>query len=224
MKFYFIELSNAFQSNVIYDPSKRHYMHLPSMYMQWFCLRFPNYPLSKVKDKDIRLVIQTIRSIQGTKDAGHEWYKLLSLIFTKVLGMVPSTSNNGLFYWKYKHHVAYVGLVTDDILMEATHLDMYDLLRDTFTKYFEFTSSSDSVLHFLNYRLIQSKHGTSIDQYVHIHQTILHPFFASHKSVPFQSNPFPLDPAFEMELYTSTPLPDTDIERLTEEYNGSYNH
>ena len=33
MKFYFIDISNAFQSNVIHDPNKRHYMHLPSMYM-----------------------------------------------------------------------------------------------------------------------------------------------------------------------------------------------
>ena len=108
--------------------------------------------------------------------------------------------------------------------MAASHPDIFNLLRETFTKYFVFTSSSNQVLHFLNYRIIQSEHGTSVDQYVHIRQTILHPFFDSQTSVPFQSSPFPLDPAFEMELYTSTPLNEQDLEKLTEQYNGSYNH
>ena len=65
----------------------------------------------------IKYVIQTIRSIQGTKDAGHGWYKLLALIFTKVLGMGPSISNKGLFYWERKGHYAYLALATDDMLM-----------------------------------------------------------------------------------------------------------
>ena len=224
MKFYFLDISNAFQSNVIHDPTKRHYLHIPTMYMQWFKLRFPNHPLNKSDMKDARLIMQTICGIQGTKDAGHEWYKLLSLIFTKVLGMVPSTSNKGLFYWEHNDHTAYVGLATDDILMAASHSDMFDLLQTTFDKYFDFTASSETVLQFLNYRIIQSKHGTSVDQYVHIRQTILQPFFESCESVPFQSSPFPLDPAFEMELYSSTPLSDQDLATLEVKYNGSYNH
>ena len=126
----------------------------------------------------------------------------------KMLGMVPSTSNKDLIYWKHKNHVAYIGLATDDILISASHSDMYDILKSTFTTYFEFTFSSDSVLYFLNYRINQRKHGTSVDQYVHIRQTILQLFFESQTSVSFQSSPFPIDPAFEIELYTSTPLYD----------------
>ena len=117
-----------------------------------------------------------------------------------------------------------MGLATDDILMAASHSNMFDLLQTTFDKYFDFTASSETVLQFLNYRIIQSKHGTSVDQYVHIRQTILQPFFESCESIPFQSSPFPLDPAFEIELYSSTPLSDQDLATLEVKYNGSYNY
>ena len=70
MKFYFLDISNAFQSNIIHDTKKRHYMHLPSMYMKWFKLRFPNHPLSAKSDKSEKIIMQTIRGMQGTKDAG----------------------------------------------------------------------------------------------------------------------------------------------------------
>ena len=117
MIFYFLDISNAFQSNIIHDPRRRHYLHLPSLYMKWFRLRFPRHPLSKMTNPDSRLIMQTIRGIQGTKDAGHEWYKLLALILTKDLGMVPSTTNKGLFYWAHDSHTAYLALATDDILL-----------------------------------------------------------------------------------------------------------
>ena len=43
----------------------------------------------------IKLVLQIIRVIQGTKDAYAKWYKLLALIFTKFLDMIVSTANKG---------------------------------------------------------------------------------------------------------------------------------
>ena len=33
MTFYFLDISNAFQSNIIHDPNRRHYMHIPALYM-----------------------------------------------------------------------------------------------------------------------------------------------------------------------------------------------
>lgn len=72
MKFYFIDISNVFQSSTIHDMTKRHDMHLPSMYMRWFRLRFPNRSLSAKTDKSDVMVMQTIRGMQGTKDLGTE--------------------------------------------------------------------------------------------------------------------------------------------------------
>ena len=42
-KFYLLDISNAFQSNVIHDPTKRHYLHIPSLYMKWFHIHFSNH-------------------------------------------------------------------------------------------------------------------------------------------------------------------------------------
>ena len=138
--------------------------------------------------------------------------------------MVPSVANKGLFYWSMGDHYAYVALVTDDILMAATDISLYEKLCNVFTQYFSYTSESSNLLHFLNYRIIQSEHGISIDQYVHIRQEMLDVFFADVSIVPFQSSPFPLSPSFEMELYKSTPLSDDALEALTIRYHGSYNH
>ena len=90
--------------------------------------------------------------------------------------------------------------------------------------YFDYTTAQDSTLYFLNYRIIQSTHGTLIEQYTHLRQSVVDPFFGSNSTVPFQSSPFPLDPDFEMELYKSTPLDEKELEALSDKYNGSYNH
>ena len=77
-----LDASNAFQTNDISDPNKRVYITLPTMYLEWFRARFPNHPLAKCKNSK-ELVIQSLRNIQGTKDAGFEWYQLLAKIFTE---------------------------------------------------------------------------------------------------------------------------------------------
>ena len=73
MTFYFLYISNAFQSNIIHDPKKRHHFHILVLYMQWFKFRCPYHPLGKVHTPpDTNLVVQTIRGIQGTINAGAE--------------------------------------------------------------------------------------------------------------------------------------------------------
>ena len=58
MIFYVLEKSNAFQSNIIHDPSKRHYI---PMYMEWFRFRFPNHLLSKTSGPIMmKMLLQTI--------------------------------------------------------------------------------------------------------------------------------------------------------------------
>lgn len=103
-------------SPIINDLIRCHYVHLPMLYMKWFRLRLLTHPLSQMKDPLERLIIQTLRGIHDTEDAGHERYKLLALLLTNDLGMVPSTTNKGLFYWNYQDHTAYLTLTTDELL------------------------------------------------------------------------------------------------------------
>ena len=65
----FIDASNAFQTNVISDLNKRVYVTFPTMYLDWFRERFPNHPLVKCKNSK-ELIMQSLRNIQGTKNAG----------------------------------------------------------------------------------------------------------------------------------------------------------
>ena len=68
MIFYFVDISNAFQTNVMEDPDKRHFISLPPLYLQWFRQRWPKHPITKLKPSD--LCMQTLRGLQETKDAG----------------------------------------------------------------------------------------------------------------------------------------------------------
>lgn len=61
--------------------------------------------------------MQRGRGVEGTKDAGHVWYTLLSLILVKDVNMAPATSNKGLFYWKEQEHIVYLVLAKYDILL-----------------------------------------------------------------------------------------------------------
>ena len=99
-----------------------------------------NHSLNKLDHTKAKLVLQTIHGIQGTKDAGAGWYKLLALIFTKVPGMVVSTANKGLFYWAKYNQEAYIALATDDILMASTSIILFHEVYTTFNKYFDYTT------------------------------------------------------------------------------------
>ena len=92
----FYDVNNAFQTNIIENPSKRQYLHFPPLYQQWFKQRWPTHPLHYLCDDWKQLVMQTLRNLQVTKVAGHEWYQLLSKIFHNV-GMTHNTMCKGVF-------------------------------------------------------------------------------------------------------------------------------
>ena len=110
----FIDASNAFQTNVISDPRRRVYVSLPTMYLEWFRARFPNHPLAKCRNSK-KLVIQSLRNIQGTKYACFEWYQLLAKIF-KDLGWKANSVCKGVWVYLKNDVKAYLLLATDDIL------------------------------------------------------------------------------------------------------------
>ena len=78
-------------------------------------------------------------------------------------------------------------------------------------------------LQFLNFRVIQSEHGVSIDQSNHIIQSILNEYFDKDDKVKYESSPFPLDNKFEYELYQSLPMTPEELEEAEKKYKGKYN-
>ena len=138
--------------------------------------------------------------------------------------MVANTICKGIFIWKQDDILAYLILATDDILFATNTTKAVHLLETAFHKYFSFTMRKGSELSFLNFRIIQRKHGISIDQSNHIKQKILDEYFPTPIKVPFQSSPFPLCPKFEMTLFASTPLDQDQHFKMAKIHHGSFNH
>ena len=127
--------------------------------------------------------------------------------------MIVNTTCKVIFSWNKNGHKALIALATDDMLFATTHTSLFHILIAEFDKYFSTTVLQGSQLTFLNYRIIQSKYGTSIDQTNHIEQKILMEYFGNVEpsSVPFQSSPFPTNTTFEMELFQALPLSEQEL-------------
>lgn len=228
---YVINISNAFQTNFISNVNHRHYMGLPYLFLLWYTNKWPNDPICKEDPSD--LVLQTQKTIQGTKDAGKLWYDLIRLVFED-LGMIRSTCDHGIFTWNYKgddtlatnqtiNHKAIICLATDDILIFTNNIICYQRIRMSFDPLFDYSYQQGPLLKFLNMRIIQSNHGISIDQTNHIQKNILQDYWKNQDttSIKWQSAPFPTESSFEEALFHALPLTPSQHKGYIQTHNGS---
>ena len=165
----FLNILNTLHHDNIHEPRKRQHIHAPSLYMERSKYRFPTHPLSKtVKTSATKMTIQTIRRIWWTKDVGAEWYILLVIILVRIFGMVPATRNKGFLYRQYEVHTTFLELTTDNILLGVTDRSLYLKIQTIFDNHFVYATIEGGILKFFNSYTIQSKHGTSVDQYNNI--------------------------------------------------------
>jgi hypothetical protein len=218
-----LDISNAFQNSIIFDASERVYLSLPPLYLDWFRMQWPDYHLPSLNIKD--LVIQCLKCIQGTKDAGQRWYKLLMGCLL-ALKMVRCSCDHGIFVWNLPNETCYIALETDDLLFISKTRTPFLRLKHALEKLFDLTVCEGSVLKFLNLRIIQSPHGISFDQTQHIQTTILHDYFKDipTDSIPCRLYPFPLDAIFEKRLYEAAPLTGIELTNVTKRYRFSFGH
>jgi hypothetical protein len=180
-----------------------------------------DYPLDNIKD----LVIQCLRAIQGTKDAGNRWYALLCKTVLD-LGLLHTTIHHGVFTWNYNNKPSILILETDDILMASKSITPFLHLQASLSTFFDLTISQGSTLKFLSIHIIQSPCGVSFDQTKHIKSQILDSYFknTSSTSIPHKAYPFPLEGHFEQLLFEAPPLTDIDLQCVEEKYGTSFNH
>jgi len=223
LKLNVLDISNAFQTSVVFDPDDRTYITLPPFYFEWFHHHWPDYPLPSLSPKE--LVIQCLCIIQGCKDAGNRWYILLKTHLQDI-GMQVSPLDHGVFIWKWKHYHSLSVLETDDLLMASDNDEPFLHLVTEFRKMFDLTSKQGSVLKFLNLRLIQSPHGISFDQTKHIQSQILEPYFVNtpKSSIPRHPYPFPIEASFETQLYEAPPLLVLISKLWKQNLGSSFNH
>ena len=144
---------------MISDPKKWHYISIPITDMECIKARWYNHPILKYSAKG--LVMQSLRNIEGIKDAGYKWYQLLYKIFD-ASGVIVDTIYKGVFSQDINGHKAAATLPTDDILFATTHEIFFEICIEEFDKYFSTAVLRESQLVFSDYRLVQSKYDTII--------------------------------------------------------------
>eukprot|EP00978_Attheya_sp_CCMP212_P001980 scaffold4085_cov33-Attheya_sp.AAC.1 len=112
---------------------------------------------------------------------------------------------------------------TDDFLCAFPHQPLYDELCVNLKKFFEITTKTGHVLHYLNLHIIQSKDSISIDQTEHIQTKILSDWFQDDGDPLRATNtPFRTDNEFERDLAEALPSNDAELADLSKQYCGNY--
>jgi hypothetical protein len=136
------------------------------------------------------------------------------------------TFPHGVFTWNYNDEPSILVLETDDVLMASKSTKPFLHLQATLSTSFDLTINQDTILKFLNMRIIQSPCGISFDKTKHIQSQILDTYFKDipPMSIPIKTYPFPIEASSEQNLYESPPLTDIDLQHIEEKYRTSFNH
>lgn len=131
-----------------------------------------------------------------------------------MLGMKRSSSDNGLFVQYYvgddiyhkKYSCSYRDILcfdTDDIIMISENKILFQRLHIEFKSMFKFTFQDSNIIKFLNFRIIQSHNGISIDKSQHIQNEIIESYWKnmSTKNISWTSSPFTTNSYFEVDLF-----------------------
>ena len=152
---------NAFQCTPLpeNETSPLIYVTLPPLYITWFLKSHPNFKL----DINEKYVLQSFMSMQGNKQASCYFYQL-STKKLATIKLYPLSVDNAIFAMTHNSHILVLAVQTDDLLVASNSTHLKDEVLNTFLTAFNITTQDDSILKYLNFRIIQSKHGVSIDQ------------------------------------------------------------
>ena len=217
------DCTNAFQCTFEDDPNKRIYCYLPPFYIHWYNSRYPNDYIDPAKGP---YIIQAAQLIQGSPHAANRWQANLHAQIT-ALGYVRNNIDHS-FYTKHNannHLEAMLSITVDDLLLsyknEITQQKFYSHLSAAF----DMTTPKDiSQFKFLSLHIVQSQHGTSIDQTNHITTKILDHWFQQGYPTKIVNTPYPTDNNFELDLTTAPSLNSDTLHQYETRYHGPFNH
>ena len=127
---FILDIPNSFHNTILPDPSEIVYLILLYLYLEWYTIKCPEYPLSLINHKE--LCIQAIKSIQGKKPAVKFWYELLKSIFITV-NIIRISSDNDVLSWVYKNYRSFLAVKTHDILLETQNRNIFERLMQILT-------------------------------------------------------------------------------------------
>jgi hypothetical protein len=221
---YTLDISNAFQTSIVFQTCKRTCNLLPPFFVDYISLRWPDRPdLTGLIAQANAYAIQNLRSFQGQKDAGYYWYTLLMAYLVNNMGLTWHPTDHSVFLWQTPTAELFLALATDDFLVLTDYRELFLALKSGLKKLFKLTLQEGPVLRFLNLRIIQSPDGISIDQTDHVVESIIETYFKLRdvsKLVRITS-PFPTDTSFERQLYESPVLTGSALRYIELKHDGS---
>jgi hypothetical protein len=221
---YTLDISNAFQTCIVFQACKRTYNSLPLFFEDYISLRWTDHPdLPGMIAQSNVYAIQNFRSFQGQKDAGYYWYTLLMAYIVNTMGLTRHPTDHAVFLWQTPTSELFLALATDDFLVLTDDRKLFLSFKSGLEKLFKLTLQEGSVLRFLNLRVIQSPNGISIDQTDHVVDSIIEPYLNLRdvSKLVRITIPSPTDTSFEQQLYESPILTGSALRSINLKHDGS---
>jgi hypothetical protein len=110
---YVLDVHNAFQTTVQCDAYKRTCNMLPPFFAECIRLHWPDHPdLPAISAYPKLYAIPNFRSMQGQKDSGRQWYRLLKGSLENI-GLHRSVADHVVFTWKESISELFCAMATD---------------------------------------------------------------------------------------------------------------
>ena len=214
-----LDISNAFQSTPRYD-SKRTppiYMRVPPLYIEWFNMSFHKMKV----DKNLGpYVVQLLVYMQGTPPASREFYILLAHILADI-NLYPTSIDNGVFALVEGDDMMFLAVETDDLLISTNSERLTTKVVTAIKSAFDITLQTGDVIKYLNYNIVQSTFGISMDQTAHI-LDLADTYLGKDNKYSSTATPLRSDRQFNEEMYLSVPATPSELKALEKEYGHKY--
>ena len=215
---YTIDIDNAFQNTPRYpsETSTPIFITCPPMYLPWFKSRFPKFPINPSS----KYVLQSFMNMQGLRQAGREFHELLTAVLAQLI-IRPTSVDNGIFIFLYKESFVILAISTDDILLYTKYEEIFIKIQAKLNSAFGTTSQKGSVIHYLNYKFVQSQYGISVDQTEFI-LDMVNKYIPPNSKCPKVDTPLRTDRQFEIEILDSIPAGPAELKQLAIEFKADY--
>jgi hypothetical protein len=137
---YTLDISNAFQTSIVFQACTRTYNSLPPFFVDYNSLRWPDHPdLPGLTAQANAYAIQNFRSFQGQKDAGYYWHTLLMAYLVNTMGLTRHPTDHAVFLWQTLTAELFLALATDDFLVLTDDRELFLALKSGLEKLFKLT-------------------------------------------------------------------------------------
>ena len=215
---YMLDVHNAFQCRPLPENEKSPpiYVTMPPLYLKWFQKSHPKYEL----DPKEKYVLQMFMNMQGNKQASRGFYKLLTKMFATI-GLFPLSVDSAIFAMSRRSNIIIVSVQTDDLLLATNSIELKDDVLNTLLSAFQITTQEGIILNYLNFRIIQSSHGVSIDQTTHI-QDLVNTYIPKDTKLQQVDTPLRADRQFQTEVANSFPASPNELKGLEQEFGFKF--